>query len=120
MYTEINLTQRIQALEELLLRPEVRADSARVSGLLANDFFEIGASGRTFDKAATLQSLSNETEDKSTWTVVDFQLVPLSDNLVQTRYSILESRTLRTSIWRKERDGWVIFFHQGTIDHTAK
>jgi len=120
MYTDINLAQKIQALEELLLRPEVRENSARVSGLIANDFFEIGASGRTFDKAAIVQSLSNETGDKSKWTVADFQLVPLSDNLVQARYSILESGTLRTSLWRKESDGWVIFFHQGTIENTAK
>ena len=38
MYTEINLTQRIQALEELLLRPEVRALLALKEALLKLGF----------------------------------------------------------------------------------
>ena len=61
MRTDIDLVQAIQKLEELLLRPEVRTNPTRVSDLLADDFFEIGASGRTFDKAAIIRSLSNET-----------------------------------------------------------
>jgi len=118
MYTATNLAQKIQALEELLLKPEVRTNSIRVSELLADDFFEIGASGRTFDKAAIVQSLSNETEQLPKLTIAGFQLVPLSENLVQARYSILESGTLRSSLWRKESDEWVMFFHQGTIERT--
>ena len=119
MRTDIDLVQAIQNLEEQLLKPEVRANPTRVSELLADDFFEIGASGRTFDKVAIVQSLSNDAGQQPKWTIADFQLVPLNDTFVQARYRILESGTLRSSLWRKENNGWVMFFHQGTIEATS-
>jgi len=115
MLTDIDLAQKIHTLEERLLDPEVRADSNLVSELLADDFYEIGASGNTFDKTATVQSLSNEIEQFSKWTISDFTMILLGPKIVQVRYRIPESSTLRSSLWRKENDGWVIFFHQGTF-----
>lgn len=119
MLTDIDLAQKIHTLEERLLDPEVRADSNLVSVLLADDFYEIGASGNTFDKTATVQSLSNEIEQFSKWTISDFTMILLGPKIVQVRYRIPESSTLRSSLWRKENDGWVIFFHQGTFAPTA-
>ncbi len=118
MQTINHLSQTIQSLEERLLQQEVRSVPDRVAELLADDFFEIGASGRTYDKAAILKSLSSEAVQDSKWTIEDFLLIVLTDNIVQARYRISENGTLRSSLWRKENDGWKMFFHQGTTEYT--
>jgi hypothetical protein len=48
-------------LNKQLLDPKVRADAEAVASLLADDFVEIGSSGRTFDKTAIVEELRNET-----------------------------------------------------------
>jgi hypothetical protein len=48
------------------------------------------------------------------WTISEFVVVRLSDSMVQARYRIAETKTLRSSLWREDDDGWKIVFHQGT------
>ncbi|TBR24029.1 nuclear transport factor 2 family protein, partial [bacterium] len=45
------VARKLEALERLLLEPEVRRDSDAVGALLADDFVEIAANGQVYDKA---------------------------------------------------------------------
>jgi hypothetical protein len=46
----MDLKVHIKQLEENLLKPEVRSSGAELKKLLADDFFEIGSSGRILYK----------------------------------------------------------------------
>lgn len=115
------LTGRIRSLEEDLLDPATRASAAVLDKLLADDFMEIGASGRIYLKVDTLASLPAEVGD---WTyhLSDFALRPISPDTVLATYHLVtfrkgasERKTLRSSLWRNESGQWRMTFHQGTL-----
>lgn len=73
--------------------------------LLADDFYEVGASGRTYTKAMQLAQIGGE-ERKDIPAILNFQVVALSNDCVQMRYDTLESsdrRVHRSSIWQKKK-----------------
>lgn len=119
MNAAVGLSTTIRKLEEKLLEQNFRRSPALVSGLLSDDFYEIGASGRTFDKDAIIKDLSTEQPSQTKFTIVDFKLSQFSQDLVQARYRVLETKTLRSSIWRNDKDGWKIVFHQGTKEYAG-
>ncbi len=55
-----SVLRELVALEEELLSLSVRKDKERLDVLLSDCFFEIGASGRLFDKAAIIADLQTE------------------------------------------------------------
>ncbi len=103
-----------------LMSPAVRRDRQRVSGLLARDFVEFGASGRAWSREETLDALASETFEPPI--VEDFRCRLLAEGLVLVTYRTVrgdtgsEPRTitLRSSVWARHAKGWVLRFHQGT------
>lgn len=108
------LTEELKGLEEQLLDQTVRRSADRVSALLSDDFIEIGASGRMFDKADIICALASEAKHTEKLTISEFQLRSLSLSLAQTLYRIAQTNTRRASIWRRTESGWRMVFHQGT------
>lgn len=51
---DTGLDQQIRALEERLLTPELCRSREELPKLLADDFLELGSSGRTFDREAII------------------------------------------------------------------
>ncbi len=115
----------IQSLEVKLHQPAMRSDITVVSGLLHEDFEEIGRSGQYYDKRQTLAALKMETGQ----TVIfaeGFKLATIAEGTVLLTYQSFHRsadgsvarRTLRSSIWllSSEEDGnrWRMRFHQGT------
>jgi hypothetical protein len=117
----MNIADHLTQLEELLLDPLVRHDSALVALLLADDFLEFGASGRTFDKATILKELRNE-PDRPASLLTDFSARNLSPDIVLVTYRAhrrnpageIISESWRSSIWGNRDQKWQITFHQGT------
>lgn len=108
-------------LETQLHSKEVRNSKEKVSALLADDFIEFGSSGVKYDKAFTLDSLSEEAIDLEI-VVEDFEVKHLSDDIVLVTYKTSKidpdtgSRfhSLRSSIWKNNSGNWEMVFHQGT------
>ena len=107
----------LRALEKELLRPDVRADSDRLGGLLHAEFEEFARSGRRYDRAAVLREFSNGRVAEPV-VAENFDLAQLSDTVALLTY---ESRhadgarpSLRSSIWVWTPAGWRLRFHQGT------
>jgi hypothetical protein len=116
--TDSALAAHLQQLEEELLRPETRRNPQRLADLLADDFREFGASGRSFDKASILGELA--TEDDATLSLTHFACQRLAPDVAlvtcqSQRTDATGTRSaLRSSLW-VHRDGrWQILFHQGT------
>ncbi|HEY3243070.1 MAG TPA: DUF4440 domain-containing protein [Phycisphaerae bacterium] len=96
-----------------------------MAALLADDFVEIGSSGRVFTRAAIIETLQHEAPaDRG---LTEFRAKLLAPGVMLTTYRVVARRpsdgqtscALRSSIW-KLRDGrWPMHFHQGTVSHDS-
>ncbi len=116
MTTDIDVAEVLQ-LERELQTAECRRDRARVSALLAEDFTEVGASGRVWDRPLTLELLGAESEDDAVIEVHDLTGRVLGDGFIMTRWDSDRGgrRARRTSLWRRDCAGWRLVHHQGTL-----
>ncbi|NUR99850.1 MAG: nuclear transport factor 2 family protein [Kribbellaceae bacterium] len=101
-----------------LLLPEVRGDAAQVDLLLDPEFVEVGASGRLWDRASIVAALaSGEIIDAEPIEATEVAGVRLADDLVHVTYVSRRSggtAVRRSSIWRRTRGAWRLYYHQGT------
>ena len=121
MVTELDeseFIQQIRELEESHLRPDVRVSSEKLGFILADDFVEIGSSGRMYNKKECLTDGVFLDE----MSIHEFNLRRLSVDAVLTTYRIdnktKNSQTLRSSIWKHIDGRWQLYFHQGTVKDT--
>ncbi len=107
------LTDDIRSLEEQLLDCNVRASAESLDRLIADDFIEFGASGRTYTKPEIIAALLTDPSlGPATPIVKDFRSRVLAPNVVLATYRCGQS--LRSSVWRLDDNGWRMVFHQGT------
>lgn len=114
---DVELAAHLQALEERLLQPAVRADRFALEALLAADFCEFGSSGRVFDPQAILTALLVERAPGDSPEVREFAAALLAPGVVLVTYHFVRSpgpSSLRNSIWVSREGRWQMRFHQGT------
>ena len=106
----------VMALERELQTASCRRDADRLRALLADDFEEVGASGRIWDRASTLELLAAEGSEPEIL-VRDMSARLIDEGLVLVRWDSERSdrRARRTSLWRRGPDGWRLVHHQGTL-----
>jgi hypothetical protein len=104
------------ALELRLLDPQIRASPGEVDLLLHDDFIEVAASGKRWDRASTIESLASDPGPAPE--VSDLIARPIGDRVVLVTYVASrpdEGRSsFRCSLWVMTADGWRVLFHQGT------
>jgi hypothetical protein len=118
----MDISALIKALELELLQPEVRKSKERLNELIAENFVEIGASGRKFSKQNVIKELLNETEIN--FTILSFNTIEISPDTILSTYEVEKEivganhkiLSSRTSIWKNINGRWQIVFHQGS-DH---
>jgi hypothetical protein len=116
MTTDADVAEVLQ-LERELQTPDCRRDRARVSALLAEDFIEVGASGRVWDRPSALELLDAESGDAAGIEVHDLTGRVIGDGFIIARWDSVRGgrRARRTSLWRREPTGWRLMHHQGTL-----
>ena len=87
--------------------------------LLSDDYIEFGSSGRKYDKATQLNSLTdNDALKNIPFIISDFKVNQIASNIVHTTYCTqsieTNKKSLRSSIWQFNKCGWQMYFHQGT------
>lgn len=104
----------IEQLERELQTPARRRDARWLEEVLADDFEEVGASGRVWSRAETLRALA--VEDDRVIGVRDLVVRRLGADTALVRWtSDSEAGAAeRSSLWRKAREGWRLAYHQGT------
>lgn len=111
----MDLKDELQKLEESHLFLETRSSPEKLARILADDFWEIGSSGKTFDKTYCLE----HGVVLSDMTLHHYEIEPLASDVVLATYYIEDTtrkrNTLRSSIWKKTDGRWQLSFHQGTI-----
>lgn len=95
--------------------PAFRRNREAVSALLAEDFCEFGSSGRIWSRETILDLLATE-DYPSSPAVEDFTLQLLAPDIVLVTYRTVrpQQSTLRSSVWKRNKTGWQVLFHQGT------
>jgi len=114
-----------RALEESLLAPDVRASQQALTALIADEFIEFGVSGRVFGKADVLAAADHLPDVETP--LGDFAVQPLSESAVLVTYRSVTragdgstSAALRSSVWVRSGDRWLLRFHQGTPESTSR
>ncbi len=115
-----SVKEQLIELEQLLVQPVTRLSAELLNRYLADDFYEIAATGRCFGKDDVLQRLP--TEQPPVISQQDFACRALADGLAQLTYratiqraeSDVVSYSVRSSIYRFNGEKWQMIFHQGT------
>lgn len=113
----------VMHLELELLQPACRSDTQRLDALLADDFMEVGATGRSLGKADVLSRLPHESG--ITFEATDMQALILAQGVVLLTYQARRTHlgetahSRRCSIWMKGTLGWQMQYHQGTYTDSS-
>jgi hypothetical protein len=117
--SDVDAVAEVIARERALLRPEVRSSADLVDQLLDPDFSEIGASGRLWTRAETIEALAEGRDGPPSGPIGDTEMQGrrLADDLVLLTYVSDSSgrRARRTSLWRRSGRQWRLVHHQGTL-----
>ncbi|MFK7861179.1 MAG: DUF4440 domain-containing protein [Granulosicoccus sp.] len=106
-------------IEKQHLDETVRSSAEQLGALLCDDFREFGKSGRIFDKAEILMSVTNSIA-VADYDIQNYQIVQLGDGHILATYKLLERQgellrwTLRSTVWKLVDTKWRMLFHQGT------
>ena len=111
--------EELREREPIFHRPLYLGSRAALEELVAEDFWEIGASGRRYSRQYVLKTLAARATDplEDPWETSDFYCRALAPDVYLLTYTLRqgERRTRRATIWRRAAAGWKILFHQGTI-----
>ncbi|MGL6040264.1 MAG: DUF4440 domain-containing protein, partial [Deefgea sp.] len=115
-----DLLKRLTEYEQVLHQADVRKNAAELAELLHEDFFEIGGSGHSYDRAAIIDALQSETTTQ-VWSQ-DYELKMMNKQIALLIYKsahfsangTLMNHSFRSSLWRLECEKWRMVFHQGT------
>ena len=110
---------QLQAREPLFHRPEfgtMRADFAR---MVVDDYWEVGASGKCYDRAFVLDVLERRhaAPHDDPWATSGFDCRALGESTFLLTYVLEQGQriTRRATVWRLYADGWKALYHQGTL-----
>lgn len=110
--------EQVVALEVALLTPEVRRSRVRLEELLDPEFAEIGASGRSWSRAAIIEMLTKG-EDRVRVPLPTAEMAgrSIAPGLILLTYvSDPDGRAARrSSLWQRSEESWRMLFHQGTL-----
>ena len=116
----------LRRLEMELLDPTTRRDRDKVGELLADEFVEVGSSGKRHDKGAVIPALSAEDGAAPVRHVNDLRVMPVTAGVALVTYRARRTypdgtvtHSLRSSLWRRCGGRWRMVFHQGTAIATA-
>lgn len=103
-------------LEKMLLEYKTRIDETFLRGVLADEFTEIGVSGRIYDKEETIKTLTaSRSAGPFEFDITEFALTENPDGTVTAFYKveINGTVTLRKSVWKRSETSWRIISHEG-------
>ena len=110
--------EELKMLEEKLWKADTRFDRAWMDEILSSNFSEIGRSGRTYTREATINCKPTKIPTKLPF--LDFQVRLITENVAlvtyvsSVNYQTRLERGLRSSLWFKKGGKWKLEFHQGT------
>lgn len=110
------LENEIYELECRHISPDVRTSREKLAEVLDDEFYEFGSSGGVILRS---EYDGDHPLNPDHMELSEFKMHQLGEEAVLTTYRI-ENKTTgkntnRSSVWKKRKDGWKLFFHQGTV-----
>ncbi|WP_415907177.1 DUF4440 domain-containing protein [Oleiharenicola sp. Vm1] len=107
-------------LENQVHWPQAGTSRAAMAQWFAEDFWEVGASGRKFTLAVVLNVLEKRAAAGAAAeprTLSDVACRALAADTFLLTYLLEQPGRLtrRSSVWRRTADGWRMLHHQGTV-----
>ena len=85
--------------------------------LMDADFWEVGASGRVYNKAFVLECLEKRSRESIVVETKNFNCYEIAPECYHLTYVQIENgrTTRRSAIWRCLNGAWKNLYHQGTV-----
>ena len=111
--------EELKHLEPVFHTAATGPEKHKYERVIAADFWEVGASGRRYDRELVLRTLA-ERESAGVYELLsteDFDCAVLGGDCFLVRYVLRQGErvTRRASIWKRTIVGWQIVYHQGTV-----
>jgi glyoxylase I family protein len=113
-----NLAEELRALEVQVMTAAGAGRADEVAGFVAEDFFEIGMSGKSYNRAEMLAALRDMPRRK--FTLEGFQVGEVAADVALISYRTREVAKKgivwahRSTLWVRRAGKWQIVFHQAT------
>jgi hypothetical protein len=115
--------EELLAREPIFHRPELGTRSDDYLTMTADDYWEVGASGRVYERDFVVLSLvaRGKVPGDEDWLVSDAKVRRLGEDTYALTYQLDQAGRLtrRITLWREADDGWKILYHQGTVIQDA-
>lgn len=110
----------LKAREPIFHRPEWGTERSDFERMTAEDFWEVGASGKRYSRALVLDTLEERyaTPHEDNLEAFGFYCRKLAEDVYLLTYTLRQPEdrwTRRATIWQRSESGWQIVYHQGTI-----
>lgn len=116
--TETEALEALRAREPIFHRPELGTSRAHFERMTDEAFWEVGASGRVYDREFVLSGLERRysSPHEDIWEVTDFRCCRLGSSVFLATYLLSQGsrRSRRATLWRYAGD-WIAIYHQGTL-----
>ena len=114
------VTRELTALEPIFHRPESGTSRADFEAMMADDFFEVGASGKKYPREFVLEALELRLRSpvKEQHAVTDFACRRISKDVFLVTYQLEQANnrlSRRSTLWQRSPEGWKVLYHQGTL-----
>jgi len=118
--------------EPLFHRPEFGRTRADFEEMIDPTFWEVGASGRRYDRRRALTEVTKRYQDprylgmdgppENRWRTGEFRCVEIAQDSFLFTYVLIQGKriTRRATIWRRSGRGWKALYHQGTVIKSAR
>lgn len=121
--TLAEILSELSRREPIFHRPEFGTSRADFEKMMADDYWEIGASGRRYERASILDELERryatpKFSETDIWQTSGFECRRIAADVYLLTYELIQNRqrhTRRSTIWQKTPCGWKIVYHQGTL-----
>jgi hypothetical protein len=108
------LRHEIRRLEFALARGDPTGVDGGLASLIADDFLEFGASGRTWTASDVREVIDGEPGPELD--IEAFDVAELGPDVVLATYRTGPPRASnRSSLWVRREGRWLVRFHQGTL-----
>jgi len=98
------------ARERIFHRPELGTSRQDYLAQTAEDYWEVGASGRTYEREDVVNVLvaRGKVAGDENWVVSEVRLRPLAASTYALSYRLDQAGQLtrRLTLWRRDADGW--------------
>lgn len=110
---------QLEALEPLIYAANDGQQRAHFEQLLSPDFWEVGASGKVYDRVFVLDTLEarQATPRDEAWHAREYRVEEIAPGHFLLTYLLEQPTRLsrRATIWHRTEQGWKMRYHQGTV-----